>query len=172
MHQRWWMEQDWLWGDSFQTASWQRSSLETLQEKRSSYPELACNLPTSQLSSKGYNFLSESATRWPVTKLKVGTNINFLHYKHYKHLNYDFFRANSQSFRNCIARLWDVLPWPTVCGPVKVWRKQEHHHHMWLYQEDKKYCLPTGLDKNWHCLIVKKKKKRKSPLSVRKRCKY
>ena len=69
------MEQDWLWGDSFQTASWLRSSLETLQEKRFSFPGLASSLPTIPLSSKGYSSLSEYATHLPVTKLKVKSNI-------------------------------------------------------------------------------------------------
>ena len=69
------MEQDWLWGDCFQTASWLRSSLETSQKKRFSFPGLASSLPTTPLSSKGYSSLSEYATHLPVTKLKVKSNI-------------------------------------------------------------------------------------------------
>ena len=65
-----------------------------------------------------------------------------------------FSRPDSQSFRHCTARLWDVLPWPTVCGPIKMWGKQEHNHLMWQDKEDQKHCVPTGLDKNWHGLIV------------------
>ena len=67
-----------------------------------------------------------------------------------------FSRPDSQSFRHCTARLWDVLPWPTVCGPFKMWGKQEHNHLMWQDKEDQKHCVSTGFDKKWHGLIVKK----------------
>ena len=161
MHQRWLMEQDLLWEDSFPTASWLRSSLETLQEKRFSFPGLASSLPTIPLSSKGYSSLSEYATHLPVTKLKVKSNIILVKCSINAHSNWIlkirwfFFRPDSQSFRYCTARHWDVFPWPTVCSPVKVWGKQEHHHIVWQNKEDEEYCLSTSIDKNWHGWLLK-----------------
>ena len=57
------------------------------------------------------------------------------------------FRPDSQSFWNCITRHWDVFPWPTVCGPVKMWGEQGYNHLMWQNKQDKEHCVPAGADK-------------------------